>query len=145
MKRVSIAHRQSLCFLYCFFAACPSGATIWTGKRLTTTSGASAAPAVAVDSGDNIYVVYQDDTPGNNEIYFKKSTDGGSVWTDQAPDLQPAAHLRRLRLLLTAAVTSMWSIRTTLPGNNEIYFKKSTDGGSVWTTKQTDLNQRRIC
>ena len=48
-----------------------SGGT-WTTKQLTTTAGTSAAPAVAVGSADVLYVVYQDDTPGNSEIYLKK-------------------------------------------------------------------------
>ena len=33
--------------------------------------------AVAI-SGDNVYVVWHDDTPGNLEILYKKSTDGGT-------------------------------------------------------------------
>jgi hypothetical protein len=29
-------------------------------------------------SGNNVYVVWSDDTPGNNEILYKRSTDGGA-------------------------------------------------------------------
>ena len=49
-----------------------SGET-WIEKRLTNNSGSSVYPTVAA-SGSNIYVVWQDLTPGNNEIYLTKST-----------------------------------------------------------------------
>ena len=48
------------------------GATWTTAQRLTWTSGYSADPAVAADSSGNLHVVWQDDLPGNNEIYYKR-------------------------------------------------------------------------
>ncbi len=45
------------------------GITWETNKRLTWNAGNS--PAIAVD-GPNIYVVWEDSTTGNWEIYFKK-------------------------------------------------------------------------
>ncbi len=62
------------------FSAVAYGDTWTTNKRLTNNAGASFYPAIAVD-GSNIYVVWEDDTPGNPEIYFKKSDDGGATWT----------------------------------------------------------------
>ncbi|OGD16807.1 MAG: hypothetical protein A2Y69_03670 [Candidatus Aminicenantes bacterium RBG_13_59_9] len=41
-------------------------------KRLTWTSGDSCIPAMVIDPGDNIHVAWQDDTPGNFEIYYRK-------------------------------------------------------------------------
>jgi hypothetical protein len=41
-------------------------------KRLTWTSGNSYDPAIAKDSNNHIHVVWYDDTPGVNEIYYKK-------------------------------------------------------------------------
>jgi len=40
----------------------------------TTTGGSS--------DGSNIYVVWQDNTPGNNEIYYSYSVDGGTSWSE---------------------------------------------------------------
>src|SRR4030043_366785 len=62
------------------FSAIAYGDTWTTGKRLTWNAGSSSYPAIAVD-GSNIYVVWDDDTPGNYEIYFKKADDGGRPWT----------------------------------------------------------------
>jgi hypothetical protein len=43
-------------------------------KRLTWTSGRSQYPAVATDSGKTAHVVWQDQTPGNWEIYYRKGS-----------------------------------------------------------------------
>jgi len=40
--------------------------------RITWNSGGSYRPAIAIDSSSNIHVVWDDDTPGNDEIYYKK-------------------------------------------------------------------------
>jgi hypothetical protein len=92
-------------------------------KKLTWTPGASRCPAIAIDSSNNIYVVFYDRTPGNPEIYYKKSEDGGDTWTTQrltwnwdesrdpaiAVDSSDNLHL-------------VWSDWT--PGTSEIYYKK---------------------
>jgi hypothetical protein len=51
-----------------------------TSQRLTWNSGWSQYPAIAVDSLGDLHVVWADSTPGNSEIYYEKSTDGGSAW-----------------------------------------------------------------
>ena len=88
-------------------------------------SEGSEEPAMAIDSSGNPHVVWYDNTPGNYEIYYKKSTDGGAMWTgaenlsgtsyesydpDLAPD--PSGHIHVV----------WWS---NVPGNFEIYYKKS--------------------
>ncbi len=118
-----------------YYKKSTDGGSSWTTKRLTWNSGGSWGPAIAVDSNNHLHVVWEDDTPGNYEIYYSKSTDGGSSWTTK-------------RLTWTSggswgpaiAVDSnnhlhvVWYDET--PGNREIYYKKSTDGGSSWTTKR---------
>jgi len=47
----------------------------WTaGQRLTWTSGYSMRLAVAADASGYIHLVWQDETPGNYEIYYKKGS-----------------------------------------------------------------------
>jgi len=41
----------------------------------------SGSPAFALDSSGNINVVWNDRTPGNLDIYFSGSTDGGETWS----------------------------------------------------------------
>ena len=116
------------------------GGNTWTNTRLTTNSGNSQAPRVAVD-GNNVYVVYQDDVYGNNEIILKKSIDGGNTWTNtrlttnsgnsQAPDI--AVNGNNVYVVYQDDVYG--------PAySNEIILKKSIDGGSTWTNVRLTTN-----
>jgi len=58
-----------------------TGATWSVPKRLTWTSGTSDYPSIAVDKDNHIHVAWQDNTSGDYQIYYRKSTDGGSTWT----------------------------------------------------------------
>jgi hypothetical protein len=48
--------------------------------NLSSNFGFSVDPAIAA-SGDNVYVAWSDKTPGNAEIIFRASTDGGETFT----------------------------------------------------------------
>jgi hypothetical protein len=41
-------------------------------KRLTWDIGFSYYPALAVDASGRVHVVWQDNTPGNYEIYYRR-------------------------------------------------------------------------
>jgi hypothetical protein len=47
-------------------------------QRITWTPEGSGNPAIAVDAYSDIHVVWHDFSPGAAEIFYKKSTDGGS-------------------------------------------------------------------
>jgi len=56
-----------------FYKKSTDGGVSWlASKRLIWTSGYSKYPAITTDLMDSIYVVWEDDTPGNKEIYYKK-------------------------------------------------------------------------
>jgi len=112
------------------------GATWAANKRISWTSGWSGYPAIAVDSSDNLHVVWWDSAPGNNEIYYTKSTDGGATWTasrrltwTSGSSLYPA-----LAVGFSGNLHLVWYDDT--PGNSEIYYRKSSNGGVTWTTSQ---------
>jgi BNR repeat-like domain len=112
------------------------GASWTTGKRLTWTSTYSHRPVIGVDSSGGLHVFWADDPAGNSEIYCRKSTDGGDTWTASQRLTWTAGY----SFVPAMAVDSshhlhvVWSDGT--PGNQEIYHKKSTDGGATWTTGQ---------
>jgi hypothetical protein len=80
-------------------------------------------------------VVWTDDTPGNEEIYFKKSVDGGIAWTTDKRLTTNTGDSHAPAIAVGGSnIYVVWEDET--PGNTEIYFKKSTDGGSTWIQKR---------
>ena len=108
------------------------GATWVNSKRLTWNLGGTFAPAIAVGSGNTIHVVWSDKTPGNSEIYYKKSTNGGVTWGVTRRVTWTAGNSASPEIAVDSGGTIhiVWSDWT--PGNTEIYYKRSTDGGVTW-------------
>jgi predicted secreted protein with PEFG-CTERM motif len=62
-----------------FFAkSTDGGMTFDTPVNISNNAGASGWAFVA--ASNNIYVAWEDDTPGNYDIFIAKSTDGGSTF-----------------------------------------------------------------
>ena len=57
------------------------GVTFGSTINLSNNAGQSLSPVVAA-SGNNVYVVWHDDTPGNFEILYRRSTDSGATFDD---------------------------------------------------------------
>lgn len=108
----------------------------WTMKRLTYNSGSSESAAIAVDTINSIYVVWQDETPGNNEIYLRKSSNGGVSWegTKRLTWTAGSSEAPAVTVDDDGNIHIVWQDDT--PGNDEIYHKISTNGGSTWQTKR---------
>jgi hypothetical protein len=105
------------------FSAIAYGDTWTTDKRLTYNAGSSSYPAIAVD-GPNIYVVWYDGTPGNFEIYFKSSDDGGATWTTKRLTNNAGSSYMPAIAVDGSNIYVVWNDLT--PGNLEIYFKKGS-------------------
>ena len=114
----------------------PICAQTWEStKRLTWNSGESYRPDIAIDSNNHLHVVWDDDSPGNSEIYYKKSTDGGASWTTKRLTWNSGGSYRpNIAVDSNNHLHMVWFDNCT--GNFEIYYKKSTDGGVSWTTKR---------
>ena len=61
----------------------PLNAQTWEAtKRLTWNSNPSLEPAIAIDLNNHIHLVWNNYTPSyQEEIFYKKSTNGGTNWT----------------------------------------------------------------
>jgi len=110
------------------------GSTWQVPQTLTSNAGSSLSPTIAA-SGSNVYVAWKDNTPGNYEIFMKKSANGGTTWltnkkltTNASTSLNPSIAVNGSNVYVT------WE--DNIPGNYEIYFKKSVDGGMIWSTNK---------
>lgn len=106
----------------------------WTpAKRLTWTPGASHSAAIALDSTGQLHLVWGDETPGNYEVYYKRSTNGGSTWTAARRLTWNSGDSLGLAIAvdLSDRIHVVWEDGT--PVDYEVYYKSSTDGGDTWS------------
>ena len=108
------------------------GITWGPDLRVTSNTAESHHPSVSV-SGSVLHVVWQDNRDGNFEIYYKRSTDGGIGWGGDTRLTNDSAESRYPSAAVSGqAIHVVWY--DSRDGNEEIYYKRSTDGGSSWGT-----------
>jgi hypothetical protein len=90
-----------------------------------------------VANGNNVYVVWSDTTPGNFDIFFRRSTDGGATW---GPILNLSANKSTSRFPKLAvsgtAVFVVWGDFTANFTQQNIMFRRSLDGGGTFESIQ---------
>jgi ethanolamine utilization microcompartment shell protein EutL len=108
------------------------GASFGDTKNLSNTTGSSREPAVAV-SGSNVYVVWRerDSTSGNQEILYRRSTNGGANFGSTV-NLSNSTGLSQLPTIAASGnnVYVVWQDDSLVPGTFDILYKKSTNGGA---------------
>ncbi|MEO8167779.1 MAG: sialidase family protein [bacterium] len=132
-----------LTILVCFLSAQISQAQWQPDVRLTNDPGNSSMDGLPnahciVSSGDTVHVVWKDDRDGaSNEIYYKRSIDGGLSWgADIRISNNPYTSATPSISVSGSVVIIVWSDRRDgISDNNyEIYYSRSTDGGTSWGT-----------
>ena len=115
-----------------YFRRSTNSGVNWSSEvRLTNDTVVSNDVSVA-SIGQNIHLAWVSGT-GNSEIYYRNSTNGGVNWsTEQRLTNDPAISFYPCIAVSGQNVNLFWS--DTRDGNPEIYFKRSTDGGAVWST-----------
>lgn len=119
------------CNLYYKFST--DNGTTWSQDiRLTYSTGNSMFPAISV-SGSYVHVVWVDDREGNPKIFYKRSSNNGSTWSQDScltngPDTSYYASISSSG----ASVHVVWKDKRD-GGNGEVYYKHSTDNGTSWS------------
>ena len=84
--------------------------------------------------GDTVHIIWYDNRDGNNEIYYKRSADGGQTWgTDTRLTNNSADSYHPCIALSGSTIHVVWSDKR--DGNYEIYYKHSADRGSTWAAE----------
>ena len=121
-----------------------SGATFRDTINLSNDTGMSGSPQIAV-SGNNVYVVWYDNRINENsqifdEIYFKRSTDGGASFSNTPINLSNTTGGSYSPQIAASGnnVYVVWRDQTT--GNADIFFARSTDGGVTFNSIPINLS-----
>jgi hypothetical protein len=116
-----------------YYKRSTDGGVSWgTDTRLTNFTGTSMRPSIS-SSGSVVHIVWHDNRDGNDEIYYKCSTDGGTSWgTDTRLTNNSASSTVPSLAVSGQNVHVVW--QENRDGNLEIYYNRSTDGGVSWGT-----------
>jgi len=108
----------------------PDYGTTWTTPfNISNTTGYSRSPSMKADLIGNINIVWMDQTQGNYEVYFSRSTDGGTTWSQAVNASNTAGDSQNPRLGLNSMgnLFIAWVDKT--PGNPDVYFGRSKISG----------------
>lgn len=113
----------------------------WIRKdlQLTTNSGHSWVPQSAVKR-QNFYVVWQDNRDGNFEVYFKKSTDAGTTWSQdiRLTNSPTQTYSPTISYTILGGQTILYVAYVEkgdcITSDDELYFIRSTDEGNSWSS-----------
>jgi hypothetical protein len=99
--------------------------------NLSNNAGSSFEPRIAV-SGNNVYVVWRDNTPGNNDIFLRASNDNGSTFNEiinlsNNSGASDSPHIA----VSDNTVYVVWQDNT--PGNDEVFFSASDNNGATFS------------
>lgn len=121
-----------------YYMKSTDGAVNWTAeKRITWTPGDSEKPDIAIDSNNHIHVVFKGIVSHYEDIFYKKSTNGGTSWTGNRVTWLYMSDWCRLEPAIAADSNNHLHVVFCIycpgtAGYHDVYYKKSTDGGTHW-------------
>lgn len=138
--------RSSMSFI--FFSASADGGETWTAPVPVNNAVPRMAvrlnPDLALDQNGHLYVAWQDNRNGNNDIFVARSTDGGQTWGDDVRVNDDTGAAAQSQPSLVAGAEGRlhlaWhDMRTGIPA---IFAASSSDGGQTWSANmQVDAGQ----
>jgi hypothetical protein len=124
----------------------------WTQTiGLNYPTGGSSWPDIDTGPQNYVHVVWHDNSPGNNEIYYARSSNGGDSFSapvrltqNQGDSIGPAIAADHSNNVYVVWMDNSTGLLIGNQYNYEIYFVKSTDRGTTWSaqvmlTNKSDL------
>ncbi len=106
----------------------------WGGDTRLSTKDDSVSrfPSVAA-SGSNVHVVWSDNRDGNLETYYRRSVNNGTDWgTETRLTTNDSLSSTACIAVSGDTVHVVWCDGR--DGNSELYYKRSNDNGTTWST-----------
>jgi hypothetical protein len=123
-----------------FYKRSQDAGTTWDADVDLADDPESSQCCAVAASGQNVHVVWDGNRDGNEEIYIRSSSDGGSSWSgttrltvDDAISKMPCVACWQNHVYVT------WLDGRT-PSGSQVFIKMSSDNGATWTddTQFTD-------
>jgi hypothetical protein len=106
--------------------------------NLSNNTGFSSNPQITT-FGSNIYVVWRDNSSGNDDIYFTSSVDNGTTFNDIENLSNNDGRSDKPQIAAVGVnVYVVW--RDNSSGKDQIYFKRSSDTGNSFNTTENLSN-----
>jgi hypothetical protein len=115
-----------------FFARSTDGGLTFSEpplENISESTGDSSQPQISSD-GDNVYVVWQVITPGNSDVFFARSTDGGLTFSE--PPLENISENPGFSSQPQISVEGN-NVYVIWEDNNAIFFSFSQNGGQTFS------------
>jgi hypothetical protein len=104
----------------------------WGNQVRLTNNHENSINASVSSSANDVHVVWQDNRDGNDEIYYKRSTDGGMTWdADLRLTNNPFKSSFPSAVAMGKTILVVWS--DLREGNAEIFGLRSVDNGDTWS------------
>lgn len=120
-------------------ARLPATTTTWTTGVVVNDSTAPAEnPNLLVGLNNTLYVAWEDQRNGDDDIFFARSTDQGQTWTTnvQVSDA-PTGSDQYIPYLAQDSNGQLYAIWVdSRSGSPQIYVAASNDNGDTWSTSQ---------
>ncbi|MFN0109330.1 MAG: hypothetical protein ACKVZH_10800 [Blastocatellia bacterium] len=113
-----------------YFKSSADGGLTWSGEFPLTADGSSAHASIAAQ-GETVQIIWTGHQEGQAEIYTSHSTDAGLSWVvaNRLSDLSSDSWVPTIAIS-GQQVYAAWV--DTQDGNEEEYFRRSSDGGATW-------------
>lgn len=110
-----------------------SGNTFSAPVNVSNNPKSSGAPQI-IASGNDVYVIWMDNDPGNYDIFVAKSTDNASTFGTPVNVSNNTSDSGYQQIALSGNNLYVAWTDTISNSNYDILFAKSTDGGATFTT-----------
>ena len=126
-----------------FSRSTDKGANFSAPRNLSANGGNSFGAQVAVDLGGNISVVWTDDTPGNNDIFFTRSTDHGATFsgTKNLSNSPGDTGSAQVGVDANGNIFVAWQDNVPPAFKKDVYFSSSSDGSTFSGPANLSNNQ----
>lgn len=119
-----------------YYKRSTDGGTTWgSDVRITNNPQTTNSPFILV-SGSKVWIVYDDVELGFREVYIRRSFDDGSSWGSQIKisDTDNWVSWFSSAAVQDSTLHVVWIDQSPLMGNHDIFYDRSTDGGTTWGT-----------